>query len=136
MTNAAFTAAIEPSSQMALFSLISLAVTTLGGVVLAWIALKQAQLARDMQDVKKHTNSLTSALVTSTDKASRAEAVLQEKAAETLRKAEIVIAIGQQSDPPASRPAQPAAATVKLAQAIEKVPEKTAVKVVEKLADK
>lgn len=131
MTAAAFMAAIEPTSQVALFSLLSLAITSICGVVLAWIALQQAKLAKTVQTLEKNTNSMREALVDSTAKASKSEGVLEEKQAETVRKAEIVIAIGQAASP-SIQSTQPIA-TTKLAEAIKAVPEKTAVKVVAKL---
>lgn len=134
-------AAAEPANQVALFSLLSLAITTLGGIAVAWIALQQAKLNKTVQTVKetvqtveKNTNSMREALVESTAKASKSEGVLQEKQDEAVRKAEIVIAIGQAASP-STQPPKPAV-TEGLAKAIKDVPEKTATKVVEKLAEK
>lgn len=125
---------IEPSTQVALFSFLSLVVTTLGAFGVAWIALQHAKLQRVVQTLEKNTNSMKDALVASVAKASKSEGVLQEQQDEKVRKAEIVIAIGQ-TEPVVAVPLQPVA-TAKLAMAIEAVPEKTATKVVEKLADK
>lgn len=142
MTDAILIAAIEPSAQVALIGLASLIVTTIGTLIAAWIALQHAKLSKavkvveeKVQTVEKNTNSMKDALVASTAKASHAEGIIQEKAAETIRKAEIVIAIGQQSESPTIQQPKPVAAAT-LVSAIDAVPEKTATKVVEKLAEK
>lgn len=131
MTDAFFAVAVEQSSQVALFSLLSLVVTTLGAFGVAWIALQHAKLNKTVKDLEKNTNSMREALVDSTAKASKSEGVLQEKQAETIRKAEIVIAIGQAASPSVQSP-QPVA-TAGLAKAIDAVPKKTAVEVVKTL---
>ena len=50
-----------------------------GAVLLAWIALKQAQLNKVITVLEKNTNSIKDALIVSTAKASHAEGVLQGK---------------------------------------------------------
>lgn len=79
-------------------------------------------------------NSRVTEFLEMAEKTFHAQGVLREKQDEAVRKAEIVIAIGQAASPSIQSP-QPATAAV-LAKAIEKVPEKTATKVVEKLAEK
>lgn len=64
-----------------IISLISLCVTSLTAVVLAWIAYKQASLSRNLQTLKEQTNHIKDALVASTAKASHAEGVAEGKAA-------------------------------------------------------
>lgn len=60
-------------------TLISLAMTTIGGIVLAYIAFKTAQLGKKVDDVKRQTDGITSALVATTAKAARAEGKLEGK---------------------------------------------------------
>lgn len=56
--------------------------STLGVVLVAWIAYKQAQLGKVVAKVAEQTDGLTSALVATTAKASKAEGKLEGKAEE------------------------------------------------------
>lgn len=47
--------------------------TTIGAVILAWIAYKQAQLSRIVKEVHQQTNHIKDELVASTAKASEAQ---------------------------------------------------------------
>lgn len=87
-------AAVDSSTHTALIGVVSLAITSITGIAMAWIgykqnvlnkktdviAGKQDALAEVVADVKKQTDGITSKLVDVTDRASRAEGELKGKA--------------------------------------------------------
>jgi hypothetical protein len=70
----------DAADRAALNSNISLLIQTLGTIALAWIALKQTQLGKNMGFLEKNTNSMREELVRVTAKSSRAEGNLEGRA--------------------------------------------------------
>lgn len=62
---------------VAIIGLISLCVTSLTALGLAWIAYRTAKLSKAVEEVRHNTNSLTEALVAKTATVSRAEGKLE-----------------------------------------------------------
>lgn len=86
-------AAIDVSTQASLIGLVSLSINSITAVALAWIALKQHELRKQVDAVKEQTDGINKALVDSTAKASHAEGKLEGKQEEKEKQADIIIAV-------------------------------------------
>lgn len=109
----------------AMISIVAQVCTTAAAIAAGYFAYRAKAVAIETHRV---VNSRVDEFLVMAKKSFRAEGALEEKQAEASRKAEIAIA-GESDE--VNQPA-----TEKLTQAIKDVPEKTATKVVEKLADK
>lgn len=109
-------AAVDSSTHTALIGVVSLAITSLTGIAMAWIGYKQNvlnkkqdALAEVVADVKKQTDGITSKLVDVTDRASRAEGELKGKADSQARQDALDVGAASKAAP--STPAVPARTT-------------------------